>query len=121
MIKNTTINSNALAKEAKVSKNKETYKLIEKNQIYRIGVGARADSTDAPSFFIEVLVSLSAGSGEVDLSYLKKALTCLKTLQSKGYLLAFEDGNIVSCEKKRLHDLNEEYLAVKSLLKTAFV
>ncbi len=120
MPKNTTINSSALAKEARVSKNKETYQLIEKNQIYRIGVGARTDSTDTPSFFIEILISLSAGSGKVDLSHLEKALTCLKTLQSKGYLLAYEDGNSVSCEKKRLQDLNEEYLAVKSILQTGF-
>jgi hypothetical protein len=111
------IDIRALAENAMASRNKETYKLLEKNSAYRIGVGARAPSTDAPSFFIEVLINLSAKATEVDLAQLEKALKGLKALQSRGYALFFEDSNCVSCEKKIVQNPNDEYLTVKSLLK----
>jgi hypothetical protein len=106
--------------EAKASKDKEAYKLLEKNQTYRIGVGARIDSPDAPSFFVEVLINLSDGHGEVDLPRLEKTVICLNALHTRGYLLAY-DGNSVSCEsKKGFQNLNDEYSAVKALMKSAF-
>jgi hypothetical protein len=117
-----TIDTKTLAEEAKASKHKETYRLLEKNQNYRIGVGARADSPDAPSFFIEVVINLSSGSSEVDLSRLEKSLHCLKMLQAKGYSLTYQDGNSISGEKtKTIQNPNEEYLTIKSLMKTAII
>ena len=112
------IDTRALAENAKASKDKETYRTLEKNSAYRIGVGARASSTDALSFFIEVLINLSAKANEVDLAQLEKALQSLKVLHSRGYGLAFEDCNCVSCEKGPIQDPNEEYLSAKSILRS---
>jgi hypothetical protein len=110
----------ALAKQAKASPDKEAYKQLEKTSLYRIGVGARAEAGGA-SFFLEVLLALSAGSDEVDLGHLEKALNCLKTLKARGYLLTFEDNNKISCEATlKVGNPNQEYLAVKSVLKSIF-
>jgi len=114
------IDTRGLAETATMSKHKEAYKLLEKNSAYRIGVGARASPTDAPSFFIEALINLSADTAEVDLAKLEKVLEGLKTLQSRGYMLFFEDSNCVSCEKRLVQNPNEEYLTVKSLLNLCY-
>jgi hypothetical protein len=111
------INAKELTEKAQNSKLKETYQMLEKNSAYRIGVGARAPSADSPSFFVEVLINLSAKATEVDLAQLEKALKGLKALQSRGYALFLEDSNCVSCEKRIVQNPNEEYLTVKSLLK----
>jgi hypothetical protein len=114
------IDTKALIEEATTSRDKETYKPLEKTPSYRIGVGARTDSTDVTFFFIEVLIALTVETCEVDILRLEKMLNCLKMLQVKGYALAFEDGNFVSCEKKSVQDPNEEYNIIKLTLKTAF-
>jgi hypothetical protein len=113
------IDTKALAEQAKASIHKETYRLLEKNHAYRIGVGARANLPDASSFFVEVIINLSPKNGEVDLWRLEKTLSCLKKLKTKGYSLTYEDGNCISCETtKPIQNLNEEYTALKSLKKT---
>mgnify|MGYP001187674828 CR=1 FL=1 len=113
------IDTQALAEQAKAAPHKETYKLLQKNRVYRIGAGARAAPNGTlPCFFLEALINLSSSSGEVDLSLLEKVLSCLKTLHQRGYLLAYEDGNTISCEKRAIANLNEEYQTLQALLKT---
>ncbi|MCW4010885.1 MAG: hypothetical protein NWF05_09750 [Candidatus Bathyarchaeota archaeon] len=88
---------------------------------YRIGVGARENPPDAPVFFVEVVVNLADESGEVDLPRLEQAISCLKTLQARGYTLTYEDGNCISCETTNpLQNPNEEYAAVEALMKRIF-
>ncbi len=116
------IDIKALAAEAKIAKHKETYQLVEKNQNYRIGIGARADTSNFVSFFVEVIINLSHESADVDLLLLEKALSCLKKLHRKGYALAYEDGYRISGETtKVITNPNEEYLAIKSLLKKILI
>jgi hypothetical protein len=116
------INTAALVEEAEDSKDKEVYRLLQKDPIYRIGVGARANPPDASSFFIEIVINLSDESGEVNLPRLDRVIRCLKILQKRGYTLTYEDGNCISCEtKKAIKNPNEEYLTVKSFMKTAFI
>ncbi|XES76723.1 MAG: hypothetical protein ACBZ72_11175 [Candidatus Bathyarchaeia archaeon] len=121
MNQNGPIDTQALAEAAKASKHKETYLQLEKTPLYRIGVGARADVTDAAVFFLEVILVLpEANAGEVDLPVLENVIACLKTLHKRGYLLAYDDGHAVSGEKKNIPRLNAEYLTIKSLLETTF-
>jgi hypothetical protein len=111
----------ALAEAAKNSKDKEAYRQLQKTGAYRIGVGARANPPNAPSFFVEVMVRLADASGEVDLPRLERAIGCLKALQARGYALTYEDGNCISCETKNaLQNPNEEILAVEALMKRIF-
>ena len=67
MKKTEPINPEKLLKEAKAAEHKEAYQLMEKNEIFRLGVGARANTLEEPPFFVEVNIKLSEESGEVDL------------------------------------------------------
>lgn len=112
------IQTNELLELANKSADKESYMVLQKTEVYRIGVGGRATSPN-PSFFIEVIVNLSNETKKVDLAQLENILGCLRMLQTRKYSLAYEDNNYVQCEiTVAPQDLNEEYLTVKSLLET---
>ena len=111
------VDTKALMEEAKTSRDKEAYKLLEKTPLYRIGVGARVDSSNPPSFFIEVIVKLSKENGEVNLVHLEKTLRLLKALQKNGYSLTYQDDASISCETTRsINKISQEYAAAKSLM-----
>ena len=103
---------------AKKATDKESYRVLHKTQIYRIGVGARATPFDA-SFFIEVMINLSDETKKVDLAKLESILRFLRVIQTRKYSLTYEDDNYIQCETTRARqDLNEEYLSIKSILET---
>ncbi len=111
------IDTKALIEEAKTSRDKEAYKLLEKTPSYRIGVGARTDSPNPTSFFIEVIVKLSTENSEVNLPRLEKTLRLLKALQTRGYSLTYQDDNSISCETTTsIHEISQEYDAAKSII-----
>jgi hypothetical protein len=111
------VDTKALMEEAKVSRDKEAYKLLEKTLSYRIGVGARTDSPNPPSFFIEVIVKLSTENGEVNLPRLEKTLHVLRVLQERGYSLTYQDNNSISCEKTTsIHEISQECETTKSII-----
>ena len=112
------INTDELMETAKKSTDKESYQMMHKTQIYRIGVGARATPTDLV-FFIEVIVNLTDESKKVDLTQLENTTKFLRMLQTRNYSLTYEDDNYIQAETTRTgRDLNEEYLYIKALLKT---
>ncbi len=111
------IDTASLARDAAQSKHKETYRLLEKNQTYRIGIGARAKTPTPPYFFVEAIINLSQ-DGEVNLTRLEKILQCLKALRARGYSLTYEDCNCISCETAHpIQDPNEEYRTIRELMK----
>jgi hypothetical protein len=115
------IDTKTLMEEAKTSRDKEAYKLLEKTSSYRIGVGARTDSPNPPSFFIEVIVKLSTENSEVNLSHIEKTLRLLKALQKRGYYLTFQDDSSISCETTTsIHEIFQECTEAKSLMKVHF-
>jgi hypothetical protein len=103
------------------SADRETYQSLDKTKNYRIGVGARAISP-RPSFFVEVIVNLSDESKRVDLPRLERVLRFLKELEARDYSLFYESDNCVSCEtKKDSGDINHEYSAIKTLIKSVLI
>ena len=115
------IYTKALIEEAKISRDKEAYKMLEKTPSYRIGVGARVDSPNPTSFFIEVIVKLSTEHDEVNLPRLEKTLRLLEALQKRGYSLTYQGDKSISCETTTsLCEIFQEYTATKSLLKVHF-
>ena len=82
-----TVDTKALMEEAKASKDKEAYKLLENTSSYRIGAGARIDSPNPSTFFIELLVKLSTENDEVNLPRLVKNLTYAKSAKKKRLLI----------------------------------
>ena len=122
MTKPKPIDTKNMAEEARTSKLKETYRLLEKNQTYRIGVGARANLPETSSFFVEVVLNLAAENGEVDVARLEKILAFLKAIKARGYSLTFEDGNCISCETTAaVENPSEEYFALKTMMKTTLL
>lgn len=109
------VDTKALAQEASISKNKEAYRLLEKNRGYRIGIGARANSPSS-SLFVEAIINLSTESGEVNLKRFETILACLKILKSRAYSLTYDEGGSISCEKTALQDPDEEYQVIKSII-----
>ena len=110
-----------LIEEAKTTEHKEAYRIVEKNEIFRVGVGARANALEDPTFFVEVNLKLSPESGEVDIPRLEKMLQCLRTMQTRGYTLTYQDDTCISCEKAwDTQNLAKEYTSATYLLKTKF-
>lgn len=104
----------ALIEKAKTSRDQEAYKLLEKTTSYRIGVGARTDPQNPPSFFIEVIVRLSTENDDVNLTRLEKNLHLLKALQMRGYSLTYQDDNSITCEKTIfMREICQEYTEAK--------
>jgi hypothetical protein len=116
------IDTASIGKHAQVSDEKEAYVQLEKTQTYRIGVGARAHSPNISSFFIEVIIKLSSEIGKVDLRRLEKALMCLKALKARGYTLAYEDDDCISCELvTEARNPDKEYQAIKVLMQEIYL
>jgi len=111
------IDTEALIENAKNSADKEAYKLLDKTRSYRIGIGARVNSPTPPAFFIEVVITLSTEKGKVNLPRLKRMLISLKTLQSEGYTLTYQDNNSISYEKTILiNEILQQHAAAKSMI-----
>jgi hypothetical protein len=109
-----------LAMHAQNSVDREAYVQMEKTRMYRIGVGAKANQSDASTFFVEVLINLSAENKEVDLHQMEDIIACLEALKLRGYSLTYEDDNSISCETKTtLEDPSQEYRIVKTLMHKA--
>lgn len=110
------LNPEKLVMEARASEHHEAYKILERNQSYRIGVGVRIKASGNYSFFLEILVYLCPASGNLDLEILDRCMAYLKELDKRGYFLACQDGECISCEKTvPAERLVEEYAAVKLL------
>ena len=116
MVQKNPINADELFEIAKKSSDKESYRVMHKTQLYRIGVGARVTSPEA-TFFIEVIVNLSDETKKVDLTKLENTTRLLRILQTRKYTLNYEDDNCIQCETTKTgQDLNEEYLSIKTQL-----
>ncbi len=110
------IDTKALIEEAKTSRDKEAYRLLEKTPSYRIGVGARTELPN-PALFVEVIIKLSTENGDVNLSRLEKTLRLLEALQTRGYSLTYQDGNSISCETTTsINEISQECDAAKSII-----
>jgi hypothetical protein len=111
----------ALLKQAQGSEHGETYKTLDRNPNFRIGIGVRLTAPNTTSFFVEIIIYLCPSSSKIDLKVLEKSLACLKELQARNYSLISQDDNCISCEiTTPAQKLAEEYAAVESLLKTIF-
>jgi len=91
------INIDSLQKEAK-SKHNEAFKVLARMQNCRVGVGARFELAENPSFFVEVLVILCTIDRSVNLELVEKNLFLLKQLEKRGYVLNCEEDGSISCE-----------------------
>lgn len=88
----------SLREQAKKSEDGEAFTVLTRIYNCRIGVGARAEPTEEPTLFIEVLVSICRGRDPVDLDHVEKSLFLLRQLEKRGYVLNCEEDGCISCE-----------------------
>ena len=107
-----------LQEEAERSEHKEAFRVLERRNDYRMGVGARLETPHHPSFFVEVLVNICQRSSKVDLVVLQEKLELLKELQARGYSMSCQDYSCISCETTVSSDnIASEYEFLKSIAK----
>jgi len=117
-MKKNLVDIRALIEEAENSEHKEAFKILDRKQDHRIGVGTRLELPDKQSFFLEVLVYLCSDKAQVDLPALEKKLKLLKKLQKRGYSLSCQDGNCITCEIiMPPQSLSAEYETIESTTK----
>jgi len=105
-----------LREEAKKSENKEAFTVLARTHAYRVGVGARLETSASPIFFVEIIARLCPRNHPVNLHSLEKNLNILKQLKERGYRLTGEDGTI-SCELLvQSEDLVAEYKTANSII-----
>jgi hypothetical protein len=92
------IRIHSLQEQAKKSEDGEAFRVLTRIYNCRIGVGARVEPTEKPTFFIEVLVSVCRGRDPVDLDRIEKSLFLLRQLKKRGYVLNCEEDGCISCE-----------------------
>ncbi len=110
----------ALRNDAEASEHGEAYRVLDRSNNYRIGVGARLTSGQ-PSFFLEVVVRSCLESSDVDLQLLEKNLVLLKRLQTREYLLNCEDDGCISCEiTVSPQNITSEYETIQLIIKSIF-
>lgn len=112
------MNPVALEEEARRSPYREACKTLHRGKYCRIGVGARVQSEGGETtFFFEVIVSLSSSMPQLKTAQLEKRVAILKELEKRGYFLAFDDADCVSCEiTLPPQDLSSEYDAIVRLM-----
>ena len=121
MKETTRIDIKILKSEAETSEHGESYRVLDRNAHYRIGVGARLKPSGQVLCFLEVVVHLCPRPPEVDTSFIEKSVTLLKELQARRYSLSCEDDGSISCEIDVAYEnLDGEHEAIKSLAKGIF-
>jgi hypothetical protein len=111
----------ALERGARKSQDKESFQVLAKMRNYRIGVGARLDSSGETCFFLEVLVDPCGNRSSLDLDLMEKSLMVLRELSERGYTLTCEEDGSVSCEKSTAPEkVDFEKQAVDAVVKRRF-
>lgn len=121
MTKITSTDIHTLRNDAETSEHGEAYRILDRSNNYRIGLGARLTPSGQPSFFLEVVVRSCLESSDVDLQLLENNLVLLKKLQTREYLLNCEDDGSISCEiTVSPQNITSEYETIQSTIKSIF-
>jgi hypothetical protein len=110
------IDIKSILNEALNSEHGESYRLVERNKSYRIGVGVELAPSGQPLFFIEIVVRLCAVVPKSEINFLEKTLLFLKELNTRGYSMLCQDDNSIACQKTvKPDDMNTEFESIKSI------
>jgi hypothetical protein len=102
----------SLIKEAEHSEQRESYRVLEKTQKYRVGVGVRISAT-SPSFFLEVVIH----SPTTFITY----IPFMKALQERGYVVSCHEETCTVLELILSRgSLDSEITYLSRVLQTAF-
>jgi hypothetical protein len=110
------VDAQRLVDGARKSCCRESYLVLGRNRVVRIGVGARLEGADRPITFIDVSIDLCPGGPSLDTGLLERGIALAKGLKALGYEMECLEG-VLSCEKSfPAERMDKELLAVRHLL-----
>ena len=105
---------NKLRDDAKKSCCRESYLILEKNMVFRIGAGAKFNGDDKCEFFLDVTINLCPGTSLMNTGVLEKSIALAKEFKAMGFELNCQEGQVM-CEKSlKGAEMN---LALENLIK----
>jgi hypothetical protein len=111
------VDINSLREEAKKSEDKEAFTMLARTRAYRVGVGARLETSANPIFFVEIIVRPFPRNHPMNLHSLEKNLNILKHLKERGYRLTGDEDGTISCELLvQSENLVAEYKTANSII-----
>jgi len=114
------INIRSLKDEAKKSKDRESFRELEKSSNYRISVGSRLTSQNKNLYFIEIVINFFPGA-ELDIALIEKNLMILKELEKNGYAINFDDTVCLYCEVNvDAEELDSVYKKIRKIIQKHF-
>ena len=116
MTMETIADAGRLAGIARTSEDGEAYHIVVRAPHYRIGVGARA-SSDAPSYFVEVVIEVFREDSPPDFAAVRDALSRAEALEARGHDLRWErDGALMGERAVSATDIEREWRTVGEVL-----
>ena len=117
MTSSTKIDIASLLKEASALEQRESYKMVEKTQNYRIGIGVRL-SVHSSSFFLELIIYHHSPDEHFPFSDPRQLISFLKTLQERGYVISCQEETCTALERMLPQDLlSNEVSYLKKLIR----
>jgi len=114
------IDVRTLIKEADSSEHKESFHVLERTKMYRIGFGVRT-SLKSSSFFLEVSIYSHSINEHNTRSNITQQLPLLKKLQKRGYMISCQDETCTVLEiQVPQNSLSTELKYLKTMLHNTF-
>ena len=111
------IDVNKLKADAKKSCCNESYMVLERNQIVKIGVGAKFGGGDKCDFFLDITINLCPGTHLLNTKLLEKSIALAKELKILGYELDCQEGQVISERAFKGAELNPAFEALMEIFK----
>ncbi|MCK5310109.1 MAG: hypothetical protein KAJ33_06760 [Thermoplasmata archaeon] len=104
-----TIDVNRLMADAKKSCCSESYIVLERNQIVKIGIGAKFIGNDKYDLTLDITINLCPGTSLMNTKLLEKSIALARELKALGYELDCQDGQVISERAFKAAELNPAY------------
>ena len=108
-----------LKEDASNSCCKESYFVIERNSVLRIGAGARVNEDGTCLLFIEISLNLCPGKSVLNTVSLEKSVQLAKVLKDRGYEITCHEGQINFEKVLSETEINKEYEQIRIIIDEA--
>lgn len=116
------INVKKLMADARASCYNETFIVLERNSVIKIGAGFRIGAGKDCQLFIEISLKLCPGKSITNTVSLEKSVQLAKSLKEIGYELTCEEGEVYFEKIVSESEMNQEYeLALKKVSENGLV
>jgi len=113
---NKKIDVNMLRNDAKKSCCRESYVILEKNQVFSIGAGAILNGENKCDFFLDITINLCSGSSLLNNGAIEKGIALAKELKARDYELDCQEGQVISEKSFKGAELNQAFEKLMNLI-----